>query len=74
MSSICYNLYRMIRRLNLPILYSFIPKIPYFIFLNGFLNINECFISFGNLSGIWIESSLNPYRNLVGVVYLASVA
>ena len=49
---LCYNPFRYERRLNSHILYQIIPKIPYFILLNGLLNINECFISFGNLSRI----------------------
>jgi len=57
---ICYNPFRCSRRFNSHLLYQIIQKIPYFILLNIKLNINECFISFGNLSGIWIESSLNP--------------
>ena len=53
---LCYNLIRYERRLNSHILYQIIQKIPYFILLNGLLNINECFISFGNLSGICTQS------------------
>jgi len=55
-------------------LYQIIPNYDDFILLNAFLNINECFIWFGNLSGIYTQSGYNPYRMCQGIVDLASVA
>ena len=53
---LCYNPFRYERRSNSHILYQIIQKIPDFILLNIKLNINECFISFGNLSRICTQS------------------
>ena len=74
MSSNCYNLYRVWKGAFCHCLYKMIPKTPDFILLNGLLNINEWFIWFGNLSGIYTQSGYNPYRMCQGIVDLASVA
>ena len=49
---LCYNPFRYTKESQRAKMYAMIPKTPYFILLNGLLNINECFISFGNLSRI----------------------
>ncbi len=49
---LCYNPFRYTKEFQRAKMYAMIQKTPHFILLNGLLNINECFISFGNLSRI----------------------
>ena len=46
------TLYRYFKELQRAKWYIMIPKRPDLPFINVKLNINECFISFGNLNGI----------------------
>ena len=46
---LCYNPFRYTKEFQRAKMYAMIPKRPSKPFINVKLNINECFISFGNL-------------------------
>ena len=52
---LCYNPFRYTKEVSKGTnVFAMIQKTPHFILLNGLLNINECFISFGNLESVGI--------------------